>query len=63
MNDLADDLQTAVDPPAPLLPLLTLDEAHDLPGVLAAVANGGQPDVAAAGVLLSNLAARVPSRG
>lgn len=60
--DLAADLPTAADLPAPLLPLLTLEEAHDVLHVLAAVVNGGRPDVEAAGVLLSNLAARVPSR-
>lgn len=63
MDALAAGLPTAVDPPAPLLPLLTLAEAHDVLDVLAAVVNGGQPDVEAAGVVLSNLAARVPSRG
>ncbi|MGW0904979.1 hypothetical protein [Streptomyces sp. NPDC002853] len=61
--DLSADLPTAADPPAPLLPLLTLGEAHDVLDVLAAVVSGGQADVEAAGVLLSNLAARVPSRG
>lgn len=63
MDDLAADISTALDPPAPLLPVLSLDEAQDVVDVLAAVVNGGQPDVEAAGVLLSNLAARVPSRG
>lgn len=62
MDDLAADLPTAADPPAPLLPVLTLDEAHDVLDVLAAVVSGGQPDVEAAGVVLSNLAARAPSR-
>lgn len=60
--DLSAGLPTAADPPARLLPLLTLGEAHDVLDVLAAVVNGGVPDVEAAGVLLSNLAARVPSR-
>lgn len=61
--DLAADLPTAVAPPSLLLPLLTLAEAHDVLDVLAAVVSGGTPDVEAAGVVLSNLAARVPSRG
>jgi hypothetical protein len=60
--DLSADLPTAADPPAPLLPLLTLGEAHDVLDVLAAVVNGGRPDAGTVGVLLSNLAARVPSR-
>lgn len=63
MDDLAVDLPTAADLPAPLLPLLTLDEAHDVLDVLSAVVTGGRSDVEAAGALLSNLAARVPSRG
>ncbi|UQT54400.1 hypothetical protein M4V62_04460 [Streptomyces durmitorensis] len=62
MTDLAADLPTAVDPPAALLPLLTLPEAHDVLDVLAAVVNGGEPDREVADRLLSNLAARVPSR-
>lgn len=60
--DLSADIPTAVDPPAPLLPLLTLAEAHEVLDVLAAVASGGRPDREAADRLLSNLAARVPSR-
>lgn len=60
--DLSADLPTAAAPPTPLLPLLTLAEAHDVLDVLAAVVNGGQPDVEAAGAVLSNLASRVPSR-
>ncbi|MEU6990334.1 hypothetical protein ABZ953_06685 [Streptomyces sp. NPDC046465] len=52
-----------MDDDEPLLPLLSLAEAHDVLDVLAAIASGDQPDVEAAGVLLSNLAARVPSRG
>lgn len=62
MDNLAADTPAAADPPAPLLPLLTLGEAHDVLDVLAAVVNGGMPDAEAAGVVLSNLAARVPSR-
>ncbi|MGW5868798.1 hypothetical protein ACWFRJ_42375 [Streptomyces sp. NPDC055239] len=61
--DLAADVPTAVDPPASLLPVLTLAEAHDVLGVLAAVVIGGQVDVLAAEELLSNLASRVPPRG
>lgn len=62
MDELSVDIPTAVDLPARLLPLLTLAEAHDVLDVLAAVVTGGSPDVEAAGVVLSNLAARVPSR-
>lgn len=58
-----DDDRTATDPPAPLLPLLSLEEAHAVLDVLAAVAEGGVPDREAAGWLLSNVAARVPARG
>lgn len=61
--DLSADLPTAVDPPAPLLPVLSLGEAQDVLDVLAAVVSGGQPDREAVDRLLSNLAARVPSRG
>ncbi|MGW7087573.1 hypothetical protein ACWGH2_29310 [Streptomyces sp. NPDC054871] len=60
--DLSADRRRPADPPAPLLPLLTLAEAHDVLDVLAAVASGGQLDREAADRLLSNLAARVPSR-
>ncbi|MFJ9037941.1 hypothetical protein ACIRF8_15280 [Streptomyces sp. NPDC102406] len=56
-----DDDRTALDPPAPLLPLLTLEEAQDVLGILAVVSDGGHPDREAAAWLLSNLAARVPS--
>jgi hypothetical protein len=49
--------------PAPLLPLLTLDEAHDALDVLAAVAAGDVPDRETARYVLMNLAARVPARG
>ncbi|MDR3084298.1 MAG: hypothetical protein LBV60_25860 [Streptomyces sp.] len=48
--------------PLPLLPLLTLEEAHDVLGVLAAVAVGGVPDRETARYVLMNLAARVPAR-
>ena len=57
--DLSADLPTAADPPTQLLPMLTLAEAHD---VLAAVLDGGEVDEQLAYCLLSNLAARVPSR-
>lgn len=57
-----DDDQTAEDPPAPLLPLLSLVEAQALLPLLAAVRDGGEPDREAARWLLGNLAARVPSR-
>jgi hypothetical protein len=57
---LIDDT-TAEDPPAELLPVLTLDEAHELLRLLADVRDGAAPDQESAGVLLSNLAARVPS--
>ncbi|MFE6157424.1 hypothetical protein ACFQ7F_00685 [Streptomyces sp. NPDC056486] len=60
--DLAADVPIAVDPSASLLPVLTLAEAHGVLGVLAAVVIGSQVDVQAAEELLSNLAARVPSR-
>lgn len=53
--------ETTVDPPAPLLPLLSLPEAQALLPLLAAVRDGGVPDREAAGWLLGNLAARVPS--
>ena len=53
--------KTALDPPAPLLPLLSLPEAQALLPLLAAVRDGGEPDREAAGWLLGNLAARVPS--
>lgn len=57
-----DDDRTAPDLPAPLLPLLSLEEAHAVLDVLAAVAEGATPDREAAGWLLSNVAARVPAR-
>lgn len=63
MDDIDVDCdETAPDPPAPLLPLLTLVEAQELLPLLAAVLDGGQPDREAARWLLGNLAARVPSR-
>ncbi|WP_167828870.1 hypothetical protein [Streptomyces sp. MZ04] len=45
-----------------LLPVLTLGEAQDVVEVLAAVVDGGEVDEQVAYCLLSNLAARVPSR-
>ncbi|MWA08806.1 hypothetical protein [Streptomyces sp. BA2] len=60
--DLSADIPTATDPPSSLLPLLSLAEAHDVLDVLAAVASGAVPDREAAERLLTNLAARVPSR-
>lgn len=46
-----------------LLPLLTLSEAQDVVEVLGALLDGGEVDEQLAFCLLSNLAARVPSRG
>ena len=57
-----DDDTTAEDPPAELLPVLTLDEAHELIGLLADVRDGHEADADVARYLLGNLAARVPSR-
>lgn len=54
--------ETTMGPPAPLLPLLSLDEAQALLPLLAAVRDGGVPDRETARWLLQNLAARVPSR-
>lgn len=56
-----DDDATAEDPPADLLSVLTLNEAHQLLLLLAAVRDGAEPDREVAGYLLANLAARVPS--
>ncbi|MFB6680181.1 hypothetical protein ACFCWG_48935 [Streptomyces sp. NPDC056390] len=50
------------DPPAALLPLLTVEEAQDVLEILAAVANDAPADADLARTLLMNLAARVPSR-
>lgn len=60
---LAEGDVTAEDPPSPLLPLLTLEDAQDLMLFLAAVLGGGEVDNGFARYLLSNLAGRVPSRG
>jgi hypothetical protein len=63
MDDIDVDCdETTVGPLAPLLPLLTLDEAQALLPLLAAVLEDGKPDREAARWLLGNLAARVPSR-
>jgi len=59
--DLDDDA-TFVPPPAPLLPVLTLDDVHELMGLLADVRDGHEPDRELARCLLSNLAGRVPSQ-
>ncbi|MFH8738478.1 MULTISPECIES: hypothetical protein [unclassified Streptomyces] len=61
MSDLDDDV-TAFDPPAVLLPLLTVEEAPDVLEVLAAVVAGERADVDLARSLSMHLAARVPSR-
>lgn len=58
--DLDDD--TTVDPPAALLPMLTLDDTHELMGLLADVRDGREPDAELARYLLANLAGRVPSQ-
>lgn len=61
MDELLDEPCSApVD--GPLLPLLTLAEAQDVVEVLGAVVEGGEVDEQLAYCLLSNLAARVPSR-
>ncbi|MFD9072837.1 hypothetical protein [Streptomyces lasiicapitis] len=60
MDDMLDaPLPAAADP---LLPLLTLVEAQDIVEILGAVLDGGEVDEQLAYCLLSNLAARVPSR-
>jgi hypothetical protein len=61
--DLDDDVTFVPPPPAPLLPMLDLDDAHELMGLLADVRDGHEPDAELARYLLGNLAARVPSRG
>lgn len=57
-----DDDTTAEDPPTELLPVLTLDDVHELMDLLADVRDGHEPDPEVARYLLGNLAARVPSR-
>ncbi|WP_369214425.1 hypothetical protein [Streptomyces flavofungini] len=51
-----------MDPPSLLLPLLPLADARELMLLLAAVRDGRVADREVAGRLLSELAARVPSR-
>ncbi|MCX5083806.1 hypothetical protein [Streptomyces sp. NBC_00401] len=65
MDDLALDCSTdfaVPEPPAALLPLLTVGEAQDVLEILAAVANHTPANADLARTLLMNLAARVPSR-
>jgi hypothetical protein len=57
-----DDDTTAEDPPAGLLPVLTLDDVHELMGLLADVRDDRETDAELARYLLANLAGRVPSR-
>ncbi|MFF2502159.1 hypothetical protein ACFVTY_02000 [Streptomyces sp. NPDC058067] len=57
---MTDEMMT--DPPAPLLPLVTLEEAQDMVEVLAQAAAGEPVDRDWARSLAMNLAARVPSR-
>lgn len=59
--NLDDDI-TAVDPPAPLLPVLTLSDVHELLDLLVDVRDGREPDPELVRYLLGNLAARVPAR-
>ncbi|WP_372352655.1 hypothetical protein [Streptomyces sp. KL116D] len=59
--DLDDDT-TAEDPPAKLLPVLTLDDVHQLMELLADVRDSREADPEVARYLLGNLAARVSSR-
>ncbi|WP_428956171.1 hypothetical protein [Streptomyces sp. cg35] len=61
MDHTAPDVPLAEDPPSPLLPLLTLEDAQDLMLLLAAVLDGGEVDEGFARYLLRNLAGRVPS--
>ncbi|MET8475404.1 hypothetical protein ABZY90_19690 [Streptomyces sp. NPDC006422] len=48
--------------PSQLLPVLTLDDTHELMDLLADVRAGREPDREFAACLLANIAARVPSR-
>ncbi|MFK4122343.1 DUF6417 family protein [Streptomyces longwoodensis] len=59
--ELQDSDFAPVEAPAARLPLLTLEEAHDLLRVLAAVAQEGGPVAAEADRLAKEIAARVPS--
>lgn len=57
-----DDIATVPPAPAELLPVLTLDDVHELMDLLADVRDGHEPDPELARYLLGNLAARVPAR-
>jgi hypothetical protein len=59
--NLDDDITAAPAPPAELLPVLTLDDVHELMDLLADVRDGHAPDAELARYLLGNIAARVPS--
>ncbi|WP_328632035.1 hypothetical protein [Streptomyces sp. NBC_00356] len=62
MDDIDVDCdETTVGQPAARLPLLTLEEAQEMLGILSAVLEDGKPDKETARWLLGNLAARVPS--
>ncbi|WP_405634218.1 hypothetical protein OHB53_08630 [Streptomyces sp. NBC_00056] len=50
------------DPPPPLLPLMTLEEAQDVVEMLALVSAGEPVDREWVRILARNLAARIPSR-
>lgn len=57
------DVDTPLTPwPSSLLPVLTLDDTHELMDLLADVASGREPDHELARCLLQNIAARVPLR-
>lgn len=58
-----DEVDCATEEPAPLLPLLTLDEAHELLDILVQARNGAGSLAQQADRLAGELAARVPSRG
>lgn len=58
----SDDITTAPAAPAELLPVLTLDDVHELMDLLADVRDGHEPDAELARYLLANLAGRVPAR-
>ncbi|MHB9756491.1 hypothetical protein ACYBSK_19110 [Streptomyces sp. BYX5S] len=60
--DIDDDVTYVPPPPASLLPVLNLDDVHELMGLLADVRDGNEPNAAVAHHLLGNIASRVPSR-